>query len=125
MSIFISKNLEVTTMPTTAEEEKSGQHSKTIKCDEGTISVKCVEKKIKSYLRTVSTVDTLNVTDSVQIVKKVDSEVNKDELKNLDNVNNTSLVDEIHRYARDHVVKINLSKDLLPTTQSRTFFGGK
>ncbi|XP_058793656.1 uncharacterized protein LOC131665636 isoform X2 [Phymastichus coffea] len=116
------RNLEVTTIPTTAEEEKSGQHLKTLKCNEGTISVKCVEKRIKSYLRTVSTVNTINVSDSVQIVKKLDSEVNGD-LNNLDNVNHTSLVDEIHRYARNHVVKINLAKDLLPPTESRTFFG--
>lgn len=108
-------------MATTTEEENSGQPLNM--CDDSTISVKCIEKRIGSFLRTVSTVETLNVTDSVQIVKKKDDSTG--ELRNVDNLNSTSLVDQIHRFAREHVVKIKLSRNMLAPRESRTFFGGK
>ncbi|XP_031786353.1 uncharacterized protein LOC103317765 isoform X1 [Nasonia vitripennis] len=110
-----------TTVATTTEEENSGKPSNKSKCDDSTISVKCIEKRIGSFLRTVSTVETLNVTDSVQIVKKKDDSAG--ELKNVDNVNSTSLVDQIHRFAREHVVKIKLPRSMLAPRESRTFFG--
>ena len=113
----------MTTVATSPEEELSNLHSKIPKCDDKTISVMCIENRIKSFFRTVSTVDTLNVTDSVQILKKNDSD---GKLKSLDSVNeNTSLLDEINRFARNRVVKIKLSKDMFSPRESRTFFGGK
>ncbi|XP_011505162.1 PREDICTED: uncharacterized protein LOC105367982 [Ceratosolen solmsi marchali] len=102
-------------------EENSVQILKFLKCNNETISVKCI-KGIDNFLRTVSTVDKLQITDSIEIAKK--NKANSgDELKPLHNVNNTSLIDTIHRFARNHVVKIKLWNDLLSPRDSRTFFG--
>ena len=118
-------------MATSTEEEINAQPTRrtttTTRCQEAGVSVKCIEKRIEGLLRTVSTIDTLNITDSVQIVKKreIESADNANSSNNNTNNNDTSLVDEIHRYARSHVMNIKLSRNFLAPKESRTFFGGK
>jgi Flp pilus assembly secretin CpaC len=122
-TIFFRKGKEITTIATSTSEENGGHISELLKCINETISLECM-KGVDKMLRTVSTADTLQVSESVQIVKKkkVDS---KDELKNFQNLENTSLIDNIHRFAQNHVVKIKLWDDFLSPRESRTFFGSK
>ncbi|CAK9824542.1 hypothetical protein ANTRET_LOCUS2695 [Anthophora retusa] len=80
----------------------------------------CVKKDLSNLFDRLSRIDEYNVTESVQIVRNRDVVARKDEKGNeqLDE----SLLDRIHRYAREHVVKIHLSQDLIAGRKARTFF---
>ncbi|KAJ8684335.1 hypothetical protein QAD02_020127 [Eretmocerus hayati] len=109
------------TVATTLEEETSIRYSEPLKCETNPATVKCVEKRLKRFFRTVSTIDNLNVTDSVQIVKKNDNTVTDSASRR--NFESKSVLDEIQRFTRDHVIEIKMSNNLVSPRQARTFFG--
>ncbi|CAK9795214.1 hypothetical protein ANTPLA_LOCUS285 [Anthophora plagiata] len=80
----------------------------------------CVRKDLSNLLDKLSRIDEYNVTESVQIVRNRDVVARKDEKGN--EQPDESLLDRIHRYAREHVVKIHLSQDLVTGRKARTFF---
>ncbi|XP_053976506.1 uncharacterized protein LOC128875158 [Hylaeus volcanicus] len=77
---------------------------------------------LSELLDRLSGIDTYNVTDSVQIVRNRDADfvARRDEKGN--HRTDASLLDKVHRYAREHVVKIRLSRELIPSRKARTFF---
>ncbi|XP_076630665.1 protein Osi24 [Colletes latitarsis] len=79
-------------------------------------------KDLSQMLDRLSGIDVYNVTDSVQIIRNVDDGfvARKDEKGNPRT--DASLLDKVRRYAREHVVKIRLSQDLIPARKARTFF---
>ncbi|XP_008548233.1 uncharacterized protein LOC103571739 isoform X2 [Microplitis demolitor] len=81
-------------------------------CDD--LSVKCFRKDLEFFLDTAQTKNVLNVSDSLQIVKR----------KNFTAFSTReSLFDKVHRFAKNYVMKINLNKNLIDLRQPRTFFG--
>lgn len=83
-------------------------------CDD--LSVKCFRKDLEFFLDTAQTKNVLNVSDSLQIVKR----------KNFTAFSTReSLFDKVHRFAKNYVMKINLNKNLIDLRQPRTFFGSK
>lgn len=104
------------TEATTPEEEVK----KIPKCENGTISVKCIERRLESFLRTISRMDTLNVTDTVQIVRKRDNFNSS-----VSESGESTLIGRLQRFAQDHVVKVKLTKDLVAPRSSRMFFFGR
>ncbi|XP_017767756.1 PREDICTED: uncharacterized protein LOC108556252 [Eufriesea mexicana] len=85
-----------------------------------TTTTPCVSKDLTDLLDRLSRIDTYNVTDSVQIIRNRDVVARKDEKGN--DRPDSSLLDKVRRYAREHVVKIRLSQDLIPGRKARTFF---
>lgn len=85
------------------------------KC-QNAITIDCLETKLSSFIDKMSTSKTLNVTDSIQIVKtETTTPTYPDE----------SLLDKVHRFAKNHVMRIQLNQDMINPGESRTFFGGK
>lgn len=91
--------------------------------DGTTTTTPCVSKDLTDLLDRLSRIDTYNVTDSVQIIRNRDVVARKDEKGN--DRPDSSLLDKVRRYAREHVVKIRLSQDLIPGRKARTFFNGE
>lgn len=87
----------------------------------GSQMLSCLRRDFLNFLEQISRVDTYNVTESVQIVKSPRANVTCDERRNDDK--ETNLLDKVHRYARTHVMKIQLNKDLSLAGKARTFFG--
>lgn len=84
--------------------------------------VSCIRKDFSNFLDQLSQVDTYNVTESVQIVRNPEADVAYgDQKKNNDT--NSNFLDKVHHYARTHVMKIRLNKDLSLARKARTFFG--
>lgn len=86
------------------------------KC-KGKLMVSCIRKDFWDFLDQLSRVDTYNVTESVQIIRNPEANVTYN-----DN-NDSNLLDKVHRYARTHVMKIRLNKDMGLARTARTFFG--
>lgn len=82
----------------------------------------CVRKELSDLLDRLSGMDAYNVTDSVQIIRNRDV-ARTDEKGNVRS--DASLLDKVRRYAREHVIKIRLSKDLISGRKARTFFNGE
>lgn len=82
----------------------------------------CVRKDLDDFIDRLSRIDTYNVTDGVQIIRGKDA-ARKSEKGN--DRTDASLLDKVRRYAREHVVKIRLSQDLIPARKARTFFNGE
>ncbi|XP_071866311.1 protein Osi24 isoform X2 [Bombus fervidus] len=80
----------------------------------------CARKDLSDLFDRFSRIDTYNVTDSVQIIRNRDVIGRKDEKGN--DRPDASLLDKVRRFAREHVVKIRLSQDLIPGRKARTFF---
>ncbi|XP_033350597.1 uncharacterized protein LOC117233964 isoform X1 [Bombus vosnesenskii] len=80
----------------------------------------CARKDLSDLFDRLSRIDTYNVTDSVQIIRNRDVIGRKDEKGN--DRPDASLLDKVRRFAREHVVKIRLSQDLIPGRKARTFF---
>ncbi|XP_017799095.1 PREDICTED: uncharacterized protein LOC108579961 [Habropoda laboriosa] len=94
----------------------------TVNCEEDETK-SCVKKDLSDLLNRLSRIDEYNVTESVQIVRNRDVVARKDEKGNDQRpATESSLLDRIHRYAREHVVKIRLSQDLVAGRKARTFF---
>ncbi|TGZ33761.1 uncharacterized protein Osi24 isoform X1 [Temnothorax longispinosus] len=88
----------------------------------GKLTVSCIRKDFLKFLDQLSRADTYNVTESVQIIRKPEPNVAcNDREKNDDS--NLDLLDKVHRYARTHMMKIRLNKDLSLARKARTFFG--
>ncbi|XP_076759322.1 protein Osi24 [Xylocopa sonorina] len=85
-----------------------------------TTTTPCVRKNLSEMLDRLSRIDTYNVTDTVQIVRNQAVVARRDEKGN--ERQDSSLLDKVRRYAREHVVKIRLSQDLEPGRKARTFF---
>lgn len=83
----------------------------------------CARKDLSDLFDRLSRIDTYNVTDSVQIIRNRDVIGRKDEKGN--DRPDASLLDKVRRFAREHVVKIRLSQDLIPGRKARTFFNGE
>lgn len=88
----------------------------------GKLTVSCIRKDFSNFLDQLSRVDTYNVTESVQIIRNPKANVACDDRKRVDDPN-LNLLDKVHRYARTHVMKIQLNKDLSLARKARTFFG--
>ncbi|XP_011314636.1 uncharacterized protein Osi24 isoform X3 [Fopius arisanus] len=83
------------------------------KC-QNSISIDCLERKLSSLIDDMSARTTVNVTEAIQVVRTdVTTPVYENE----------GLLEKVHRYAKSHVMRINLDKDLMPTAESRMFFG--
>ncbi|XP_076241509.1 protein Osi24 [Calliopsis andreniformis] len=91
--------------------------SPTIDCQDD-VTEPCIRKDLDDLLDRLSSIDTYNVTDGVQIIRR--DAARKSEKGN--DRTDASLLDKVRRYARDHVVKIRLSQDLIPARKARTFF---
>lgn len=88
----------------------------------GKFMVSCIRKDFLNFLDQLSKIDTYNVTESMQIIRKPEATVACNDRKKDDN-SNLDLLDKVHRYARTHVMKIQLNKDLNLARNARTFFG--
>ncbi|XP_026674993.1 uncharacterized protein LOC108631799 [Ceratina calcarata] len=93
----------------------------TIVCQDDEKDGPCFGKDMSDLLDTLSRIDEYNVTDTVQIVRKQEVVARRNEKGN-DVRPDSSLLDKFRRYAREHVVKIRLSQDLIPGRKARTFF---
>ncbi|XP_011154198.1 uncharacterized protein LOC105192029 isoform X2 [Harpegnathos saltator] len=87
----------------------------------GSQMLSCLRRDFLNFLDRISRVDTYNVSKSVQIVKKPRANVTCNNRR--DDGEETNLLDKVHRYARTHVMKIQLNKDLSLVGKARTFFG--
>ncbi|KYN39941.1 hypothetical protein ALC56_05709 [Trachymyrmex septentrionalis] len=87
----------------------------------GKLTVSCIRKDFSNFLDQLSRVDTYNVTESVQIIRNPEVNVTCNGRKKNDA--DLNLLDKVHRYARTHVMKIQLNKDLSLARKARTFFG--
>ncbi|KAL6263589.1 hypothetical protein P5V15_006378 [Pogonomyrmex californicus] len=88
----------------------------------GKLTVSCIRKDFSNFLDQLSRVDTYNVTESVQIIRTPEANVACNDVKS-DGDTDSNLLDKVHRYARTHVMKIQLNKDLSLASKARTFFG--
>lgn len=94
------------------------------RCD-GLRSVSCIRRNFINFLDRLSKIDTYNVTESVQIVRKPEVNITCNGLKDGCIDTDTNLLNKVHRYARQHVMKIHLkgANDLSLPRKARTFFG--
>lgn len=99
----------------------SQSRSNSTEC-KGKLTVSCIRKDFSNFLDQLSRVDTYNVTESMQIVKNPEVNVTCNDRKKNDDTD-LNLLDKVHRYARTHVMKIQLNKDLSLARKARTFFG--
>ncbi|XP_011646098.1 uncharacterized protein LOC105432833 isoform X2 [Pogonomyrmex barbatus] len=88
----------------------------------GKLTVSCIRRDFSNFLDQLSRVDTYNVTESVQIIRTPEANVACNDVKS-DGDTDSNLLDKVHRYARTHVMKIQLNKDLSLASKARTFFG--
>lgn len=86
------------------------------------LMVSCIRKDFYNFLDRLSRVDTYNVTESVQIIRNPEANVTYNDQRNNDDPD-SSLLDKVHSYARTHVMKIRLNKDMGLARKARTFFG--
>lgn len=80
------------------------------------MSIDCIERKLSVFIDDASRVETLNISDTVQIVKSTNK---------TSQYPDESLFEKVHRFAKNHVMRINIDKSLLGPKESRTFFGGE
>ncbi|XP_014475671.1 PREDICTED: uncharacterized protein LOC106744992 [Dinoponera quadriceps] len=81
----------------------------------------CLRRDFLNFLDRISRVDTYNVTESVKIVKDPRTNVTCEHRRS--DGQEANFLDKVHRYARTHVMKIQLNKDLSLAGKARTFFG--
>ncbi|XP_070165110.1 uncharacterized protein Osi24 [Polyergus mexicanus] len=116
-----SRMANVTANPIEMNSTTSQFLSNSTECREKRI-VTCIRKDFSDFLDRLSRVDTYNVTESVQIIRNPEANVTCNDRRNNDDPD-SSLLDKVHRYARTHVMKIQLNKDLGLVSKARTFFG--
>nr|XP_050845006.1 uncharacterized protein LOC127061741 isoform X1 [Vespula vulgaris] len=109
-----SSNMENSTRSSMDEEDSSS-------CEEDL----CAGEKLSNLLDELSKVDEYNVTDSVQIVRSETS--NKPNMKTEREFKKkfemrSDLLDELHRYAKEHVVRIKIDPNTITGRKGRTFF---
>ncbi|XP_029669803.1 uncharacterized protein LOC115239429 [Formica exsecta] len=116
-----SRMANVTANPIEMNSTTSQSLSNSTECREKLI-VSCIRKDFSDFLDRLSRVDTYNVTESVQIIRNPEANVTCNDRRNNDDTD-SNLLDKVHRYARTHVMKIQLNKDLGLVSKARTFFG--
>lgn len=116
-----TKMANVTANPIEMNSTTSQSLSKSTEC-RGKFTVSCIRKDFLKFLDQLSRIDTYNITESVQIIRKPEANVTYSD-RNEDDNSNLDLLDKVHRYARTHVMKIQLNKDLNLARKARTFFG--
>ncbi|XP_011880710.1 PREDICTED: uncharacterized protein LOC105569127 isoform X2 [Vollenhovia emeryi] len=112
----------VTANPIEVNSTASQSLSNSINC-RGKFTVSCMRKDLLNFLDQLSKVDTYNVTKSVQLIRKPEAQSVACNDQKEDTKSNVDLLDKVHRYARTHVMKIQLNKDLNLARRARTFFG--
>ncbi|XP_024936338.1 uncharacterized protein LOC112493729 isoform X2 [Cephus cinctus] len=93
-------------------------------CEESeTSALGCLEAQLEEFVDRLSTIETYNLTDSIQIVRSVNesSALPKDDRDGAREEH--SLLEKVERYALQHVVRIKLPRELIASRESRTFFG--
>lgn len=116
-----SRMANVTANPIEMNSTTSQSLSNSTECREKLI-VTCIRKDFSDFLDRLSRVDTYNVTESVQIIRNPEANVTCNDRRDNDDTD-SNLLDKVHRYARTHVMKIQLNKDLGLVSKARTFFG--
>ncbi|XP_035728976.1 uncharacterized protein LOC118444626 isoform X2 [Vespa mandarinia] len=107
-----SSNTENSTRSSIDEEESSS-------CEQDL----CVGEKLSNLLDELYKVDEYNVTDSVQIIRSETN--NKPKTKRefeKEFERRSDLLDELHRYAKEHVVRIKIDPNTITGRKGRTFF---
>jgi hypothetical protein len=82
----------------------------------------CIRKDLLNFLDQLASMDTYNVTESVQIVRNPEAD-KEDDREDRGTSKKASFLDKVHRYARTHMMKIQLNKDSSLARKARTFFG--
>ncbi|XP_025269716.1 uncharacterized protein LOC105254628 isoform X2 [Camponotus floridanus] len=116
-----SRMINVTANPIEMNSTTSQSLSNSTECREK-LMVSCIRKDFSDFLDQLSRIDTYNVTESVQIIRNPEANVTYNDQKKNDDSDST-LLDKVHHYARTHVMKIQLNKDLSLASKARTFFG--
>ncbi|GAB1865658.1 Osiris 24-like protein [Camponotus japonicus] len=116
-----SRMINVTANPIEMNSTTNQFLSNSTECREK-LMVSCIRKDFSDFLDQLSRIDTYNVTESVQIIRNPEANVTYNDQKKNDDPNST-LLDKVHHYARTHVMKIQLNKDLGLASKARTFFG--
>lgn len=99
--------------------EDKNRRKKSVNCEKDS-RVSRFQKYIEDFIDDVSKVEQYNVTDLVQIVKS-ENVTRKEDV--FEQNKELSLMEKVHRFSRNHVLKIHLPKDLISSRKSRTFFG--
>ncbi|RLU18962.1 hypothetical protein DMN91_009320 [Ooceraea biroi] len=92
----------------------------------GTHVVSCIRQDLLNFLDQLASMDTYNVTESVQIVRNDSAEADDEDAcedQETDDDSSVNLLDKVHQYARTHVMKIQLNRDSSLARKARTFFG--
>ncbi|XP_033207508.1 uncharacterized protein LOC117167042 isoform X2 [Belonocnema kinseyi] len=99
--------------------EEKNQTRNSVECANGS-NMSCIQANFEHFIDNISKLDEYNVTDLVQIVKS-DNPTNIEDGSG--DKNEFSLVEKVHRFARNHVLKIRVPTDLISSRKSRMFFG--
>ncbi|KZC11146.1 hypothetical protein WN55_02507 [Dufourea novaeangliae] len=83
----------------------------------------CTRKDTNQQMDRLSRIDVHNATEQITRSKDASGSVPRTDEKGNDRPE-ASLLDNVRRFAREHVVKIRLSQDLIPSRNARTFFNG-
>ncbi|XP_029160740.1 uncharacterized protein LOC114932619 isoform X2 [Nylanderia fulva] len=116
-----SRMANVTANPIEINSTTSQSLSNSTKC-KGKHMVSCIRKDFWDFLDQLSKVDTYNVTESVQIIRNPEANGTYHHQRSNNN-SDSNLLDKVHQYARTHVMKIRLNKDMGIARTARTFFG--
>ncbi|XP_076677541.1 protein Osi24 [Andrena cerasifolii] len=99
--------------------EAARMENATVSSCQDDVTVPCARKDVTELLDRLPRIDTYNVTDGVQIIRSQGA-ARKNEKGN--DRTDASPLDKVRRYAGEHVVKIRLSRDMVPGRKARTFF---
>lgn len=89
----------------------------------GGISMACLKEGLTEILENMDNYDAINLTESLQIVKiKNATDPTRDFRLNLGKYD---ILEKVHRFAKNHVLRISMPNELVTYRQARTFFGGK
>lgn len=91
-------------------------------CADG-ISMACLKEGLGELLDDMASVGTINITESVQIVKT--SNATGPRWERHGESDRSDIIDRVQRFAKNHVLRVTVPKELLTSRQSRTFFGSK
>jgi len=83
---------------------------------------RCIRNDLLNFLDHLASMDTYNVTESVQIVRNPEAD-KADDREDRGSSKKANLLDKVHSYARTHMMKIQLNKDSSLARKARTFFG--
>ena len=101
--------------------EQKNRTKNSADCANGS-KMSCIQDNFEHFIDKISKLDEYNVTDLVQIVKS-DNVTNGEDVSG--EKKGLSLVEKVHRFARNHVLKIRVPTDLISSRKSRMFFGCK